>query len=376
MEILGVLLAFVGFALGIYEIINTLRGKENKRVLCGVAITYLGYGVCYSVSQKDLRHLGVAFLFGLIFYAIKVLCGFLRMVAKHEKRSFRKNLIVLAVLLVGFIAGMMLPYDKAEEAKRAAESNARMIERAASSAQSANSRTDSEAATGGEAELQHSTEEITAESGEIEKNSSTTASSTDDSKEIKSFLKRNKEATETFAKNLKAALPLAGLDYTLDDVNWLEQTDDWAAGSRYNAQINGKIYIQIATINDEIYSIKNTKNGATDDFLYKNEDLKPDAGDVPDGSILLTDGELGDYGKEATTKSGYKYIRYTVPTGNYTVENKAKQSSIFVVSDSNSDDVSAALQLSSNGEKARLTIKDGYHIELSMYAQILLMPEQ
>lgn len=376
MEILGVLLAFVGFALGIYEIINTLRGKENKRVLCGIAIAYLGYGVCYSVSQKDLRHLGVAFLFGLIFYAIKVLCGFLRMVAKHEKRSFRKNLIVLAVLLVGFIAGMMLPYDKAEEAKRAAESNARMIERATSSAQSANSRTDSEAATGGEAELQHSTEEITAESGEIEKNSSTTASSTDDSKEIKSFLKRNKEATETFAKNLKAALPLAGLDYTLDDVNWLEQTDDWAAGSRYNAQINGKIYIQVATINDEIYSIKNTKNGATDDFLYKNEDLKPDAGDVPDGSILLTDGELGDYGKEATTKSGYKYIRYTVPTGNYTVENKAKQSSIFVVSDSNSDDVSASLQLSSNGEKARLTIKDGYHIELSMYAQILLMPEQ
>ena len=108
------------------------------------------------------------------------------------------------------------------------------------------------------------------------------------------------------------------------------------------------------------------KNGATDDFLYKNEDLKPDAGNVPDGSILLTDGELGDYGKEATTKSGY----------NYTVENKAKQSAVFVVPDSNSDDVSASLQLSSNGEKARLTVKDGYHIELSMYAQVLLIPEQ
>lgn len=376
MEILGVLLAFVGFALGIYEMINTLRGKENKRILCGIAIAYLGYGVCYSVSQKDLRHFGVAFLFGLIFYAIRVLCGFLRMVAKHEKRSFRKNLIVLAVLLVGFIAGMMLPYDKAEEAKRAAESNARMIERAASSAQSANSRTDSEAATGGEAELQHSTEEITAESDVIEKSASIIAPSTDESKEIKSFLKRNKEVSETFAKNLKEALPLAGLDYTLDDVNWFEQTDDWAAGSRYNAQINGKIYIQIAAIGDEIYSIKDTKNGATDDFLYKNEDLKPDAGDVPDGSILLTDGELGDYGKEATTKSGYKYVRYTVPAGNYTVENKAKQSAVFVVSDSNSDDVSASLQLSSNGEKARLTVKDGYHIELSMYAQILLTPEQ
>lgn len=345
MKIIGVLLAFVGFALGIYEMINTLRGKENKRILCGIAIAYLGYGVCYSVSQKDLGYLGVAFLFGLIFYAIRVMCVLLRMAAKREKRSLKNDLIVLAVLLVGFIAGMMLPYDKEEEAKRTAES-------------------------------QQTEEETIAKSDAIEKSSSLIVSSTDESKEIKSFLKRNKEATETFAKNLKAALPLAGLDYTLDDVNWLEQTDDWAAGSRYNAQINGKIYIQIATIGDEIYSIKDTKNGATDDFLYKNEDLKPDAGNVPDGSILLTDGELGDYGKEATTKSGYKYVRYTVPAGNYTVENKAKQSTVFVVSDSNSDDVSASLQLSSNGEKARLTVKDGYHIELSMYAQILLTPEQ
>lgn len=376
MEILGVLLAFVGFALGIYEIINTLRGKENKRVLCGVVIAYLGYGVFNSVSQKDLRHFGVAFLFGLIFYAIKVLCGFLRMVAKHEKRSFRKNLIVLAVLLVGFIAGMMLPYDKAEEAKRAAESNARMIEQAASSAQSANSTPDSEAATGGEAELQHSTEEITAESGEIEKNSSTTASSTDDSKEIKSFLKRNKEVSETFAKNLEDALSLTGLGYTLDDISWFEQTDDWTAGKRYNAQINMEDYIQIATIGDEIYSIKNTQNSETDNFLYRNENLKPDAGEIADGSILLTDGELGAYGKEVTTKSGYKYVWYTIPTGNYTVENKAKQSTVFVVSDSNSDDVSECLKLASDGEKTRLTVKNGYHIELSMYAQILLMPEQ
>lgn len=375
MEILGVLLAFVGFALGIYEIINTLRGKENKRVLCGVVIAYLGYGIFNSVSQKDLRHFGVAFLFGLIFYAIRLLCVFLRMVAKHEKRSFRKNLIVLAVLLVGFIAGMMLPYDKAEEAKRAAESNARMIEKVASS-QAANSRTDSEAAIGGEAELQHNTEEITAESGEIEKNSSTTASSTDDSKEIKSFLKRNKEVSETFAKNLEDALSLTGLGYTLDDISWFEQTDDWAAGKRYNAQINMKDYIQIATIGDEIYSIKNTQNSETDNFLYRNENLKPDAGEIADGSILLTDGELGAYGKEVTTKSGYKYVWYTVPAGNYTVENKAKQSTVFVVSDSNSDDVSECLKLASDGEKTRLTVKDGYHIELSMYAQILLTPEQ
>lgn len=375
MEILGVLLAFVGFALGTYEIINTLRGKGNKRVLCGVAIAYLGYGVFNSVSQKDLRHFGIAFLFGLIFYAIRVLCVFLRMVVKHEKHSLRKNLIVVAVLLVGFIAGMMLPYDKEEEAKRAAESDARMIEKAASS-QAVNSRTDSEAATGREAELQHTTEEITAESGAIEKNSSTTASSTDESKEIKSFLKRNKEASETFARNLEDALSLTELGYTLDDINWFEQTDDWTAGKRYNAQLNMKDYIQIATIGDEIYSIKNTQNSETDNFLYRNENLKLDAGEIADGSILLTDGELGVYGKEVTTKSGYKYVWYTIPAGNYTVENKAKQSTVFVVSDSNSDDVSECLKLAGDGEKTRLTVKNGYHIELSMYAQILLTPEQ
>lgn len=198
----------------------------------------------------------------------------------------------------------------------------------------------------------------------------------DENEAMKSFLKRNKEVNEAFAKNLADALDSTGLGYTLDDINWLEQTDDWAAGKRYNAQVDMKDYIQIATIGDEIYSIKNTQNSETDNYIYKNESLKPDAGDVSDDSILLTDGELGDYGKEATTKSGYKYIRYTIPAGNYTVENKAKQSMIFVVSDSNSDDVSATLQLNSTGEKGRLTIKSGYHIELSMYSQVALTPDK
>lgn len=202
------------------------------------------------------------------------------------------------------------------------------------------------------------------------------SSAADESKAMKSFLKRNKEVNETFAKNLADALDSTGLGYTLDDINWLEQTDDWAAGKRYNAQVDMKDYIQIATIGDEIYSIKNTQNNEIDDFIYKNESLKPDASDVSDDSILLTDGELGDYGKEATTKSGYKYIRYNIPAGDYTVENKAKQSMVFVVSDSNSDDVSATLQLNSTGEKGSLTVKSGYHIELSMYAQVALTPDK
>ena len=68
MEILGVLLAFVGFALGIYEIINTLRGKENKRVLCGVVIwwvftssrlpflPYLRLAIRQAIANEDSPH--------------------------------------------------------------------------------------------------------------------------------------------------------------------------------------------------------------------------------------------------------------------------------------------------------------------------------
>ena len=91
-------------------------------------------------------------------------------------------------------------------------------------------------------------------------------------------------------------------------------------------------------------------------------------------------GQLPVKGQDSHTEpaahEGKGNVWYTIPTGNYTVENKAKQSTVFVVSDSNSDDVSECLKLASDGEKTRLTVKNGYHIELSMYAQVLLIPEQ
>ena len=86
--------------------------------------------VLFSVSKR----FGVSWCCIFIwvdFYAIRVMCVLLRMAAKREKRSLKNDLIVLAVLLVGFIAGMMLPYDKEEEAKRTAESVASVMEKAA-----------------------------------------------------------------------------------------------------------------------------------------------------------------------------------------------------------------------------------------------------
>lgn len=91
-----------------------------------------------------------------------------------------------------------------------------------------------------------------------------------------------------------------------------------------------------------------------------------------DGSFVLIDEVLGDYGKEETNKSGYKYIWYMVPAGSYEVENRNKEATVFVVSDVNSDDVSDVLKFEKAGEKQNVTVKDGYHIELSISTEILL----
>lgn len=93
-----------------------------------------------------------------------------------------------------------------------------------------------------------------------------------------------------------------------------------------------------------------------------------------DGSFVLVDEVLGDYGKEATNKSGYKYIWYMVPTGTYEVENQNKEATVFVASDANSDDVSDVLKFEKAGEKQNVTVKEGYHIELSISAEVLLTP--
>lgn len=93
-----------------------------------------------------------------------------------------------------------------------------------------------------------------------------------------------------------------------------------------------------------------------------------------DSSFVLVDEVLGDYGKEETNKSGYKYIWYMVPAGTYQVENRNKEATVFVVSDVSSDDVSDVLKFEKAGEKQNVTVKEGYHIELSISAEVLLTP--
>lgn len=107
---------------------------------------------------------------------------------------------------------------------------------------------------------------------------------------------------------------------------------------------------------------------------YENPSVTSEETVKENGSIVLVDEVLGDYGKEETNKSGYKYIWYMVPTGTYEVENQNKEATVFVVSDANSDDVSDVLKFEKAGEKQNVTVKNGYHIELSISAEVLLTP--
>ena len=192
--------------------------------------------------------------------------------------------------------------------------------------------------------------------------------------DIRKFSKDNHISIE-LAENLNQVVQSIDLASSVKKISNWNQTADWANGKRYNANVGFKD-IQVSVIGDEVYCIKDMTYNKTDNFIYRNENAGKSKEESDDETILLSDGLLGDYGKKATTKSGFEYIRYTVPAGTYTVESKIQGSSVFVVADNNSDDVTTVLQMVDKGTKATMTIKDGYHIELSMNTEVALTPNK
>lgn len=134
MDNISIILMLAGFVLSFCCAINAIRGKPNKKTWYWMMAAYIGFGICYAASQRDARNIGIAFMLICFCYIVKVAWGFLKAAIKHEKYHCKKDLIVLIAVFVLFIVGMMLPYDKAAAAQRAAESEAREIEKAASSA--------------------------------------------------------------------------------------------------------------------------------------------------------------------------------------------------------------------------------------------------
>ena len=219
------------------------------------------------------------------------------------------------------------------------------------------------------------TSSFIAEKSEIDTASSVADSASEkeeDDADVRKFAKDNHISIE-LAENLNQVVQSIDLASSVKKISNWNQTADWANGKRYNANVGFKD-IQVSVIGDEVYCIKDMTHNKTDNFIYRNENAGKSKEEPDDGTILLSDGLLGDYGERATTKSGFEYIRYTVPAGTYTVESKIQGSSVFVVADNNSDDVTTVLQMVDKGVKATMTIKSGYHIELSMNTEVVLTP--
>ena len=144
MDNISIILMLAGFVLSFCCAINAIRGKPNKKTWYWMMAAYIGFGICYAASQKDARNIGIAFMLICFCYIVKVVWGFLKAAIKHEKYHCKKDLLVLIAVFVLFIVGMMLPYDKAAAAQRAAESESRAIEEAASSAAAASSKAEAE----------------------------------------------------------------------------------------------------------------------------------------------------------------------------------------------------------------------------------------
>ena len=190
--------------------------------------------------------------------------------------------------------------------------------------------------------------------------------------DIRKFAKDNHISIE-LAENLNQVVQSIDLASSVKKISNWNQTADWANGKRYNANVGFKD-IQVSVIGDEVYCIKDMTYNKTDNFIYRNENAGKSKEEPDDGTIFLSDGLLGDYGERVTTKSGFEYIRYTVPAGTYTVESKIQGSSVFVVANNNSDDVTTVLQMVDKGTKATITVEDGYHIQLSMNTEVTLTP--
>ena len=192
-------------------------------------------------------------------------------------------------------------------------------------------------------------------------------------KDVKSFSSKRKVSLE-LAQSIKDSMEHPNIPFSFDEINGWEQTEDWTSGERYqawhyNAHEDKYYYLLIYTQRDQVVSIYDTTDGRK--LIYESETVKPETEHPDDAGIRLVDGLLGDYGKSVNV-SGQSYIWYSVPSGKYEVVNEGKYGTVFVVSDTDSNDVRGTLQFQSSGETGELVVEEGTHIELSMNSEVVL----
>lgn len=194
------------------------------------------------------------------------------------------------------------------------------------------------------------------------------------SKKAKSFAKKYKVSVELMG-SLEEAIAQTDFPYSFSDMNGLEYADDWAGGARYRvwhyAVKEDKYYrILVYEKHDRVSALYDITDGR--ELIYSASDFTENDGQETDG-ILLSEGTAGEYGKKVTV-GGESYFWYMVPSGAYLAECQLKYGTLYVVSDDNSEDVRQTVQFTEAGGATEVTVEEGTHIELSVQAEVLLIP--
>lgn len=127
----------------------------------------------------------------------------------------------------------------------------------------------------------------------------------------------------------------------------------------------------------------NNLNSVSKPERKKIETPQAEKAENSSNSIVLTDGELGKYGKEVDL-DGETYIDYHVPEGKYSVSNNGNWCKVFVAKDKyykNSEgymenEIVETLEFINYGETKTLFVCEGEHIELTASASITLTPTE
>lgn len=75
MDNLGIVLMLAGFVLSFCCAVNAIRGKPNKKIWYSMIAAYISFGICYAISERDARNIGIAFMLICFCYIVKVVWG-------------------------------------------------------------------------------------------------------------------------------------------------------------------------------------------------------------------------------------------------------------------------------------------------------------
>lgn len=188
-----------------------------------------------------------------------------------------------------------------------------------------------------------------------------------------SFSNLNDFENDALEKNLVTILKDLNMDPSL--VGYINQHEDWAHGNLYSFTYDVmETYYIYAYENGDILNIQRSLNGPT---IYENNNIS--FSEETTESIVLKDGELGEYGKHVTY-NGTQYIKYFVPAGTYEVKALVKGSMFFIESQTiyknyagyDESEVLSTVSLANKGDTQTITIDSNSCINLTIGTNISL----